>query len=360
MSEIDLEIRNIRKTFGPVVAVDDASLTIEKGQIVSFLGPSGCGKSTLLNIISGFIEPDAGEVRLAGEIISHLPPNRRKTSMVFQHFALFPHMTVTANIRYGLEAGGMPDHTIRERVSEMVSLLKLNGLEGRYPGELSGGQRQRVAIARALAVRPKVLLLDEALSALDKNLREEMQIELTLLLRALDITTILVTHDQREAFAVSDRIALMDRGRIVQYGSPQDVYGSPATDFVFKFLGSANCIPGYVRSDSAAGPLALTDTGIRVEGRVENGRFADHDPVDLYVRSEDIRLSSAPTSVHVSHPGEVKLVTFLGSVYRYVVDFDGMQIVADRPTGAENYAIGEKIYFDFRPKDCHVVARSVG
>ena len=241
--EIDLDIRSVCKRYGGLAAVDNASLSIRKGEIISFLGPSGCGKSTLLNMIAGFVDPDEGDIALRGRSLVNVPPHKRETGMVFQHYALFPHMRVAGNIAYGLEARNQPAALIRERVARMMSLLKLDGFEDRFPGELSGGQRQRVAVARALAVQPKVLLLDEALSALDKNLREEMQIELSLLLRKLEITTIMVTHDQAEAMALADRIAVMSDGRIEQLAAPRELYRQPRTAMVARFVGSGMVFP---------------------------------------------------------------------------------------------------------------------
>ncbi|WP_188052346.1 ABC transporter ATP-binding protein [Aureimonas fodinaquatilis] len=341
------------KRFGSLYAVNNSSLAIHKGEIISFLGPSGCGKSTLLNMIAGFIQPDAGDIRLAGRSIVDLPPNKRETGMVFQHYALFPHMTVKANIAYGLEARGQPAALIKERVSTMLSLLKLDSFGDRYPAELSGGQRQRVAVARALAPRPKVLLLDEALSALDKNLREEMQIELSLLLRQLQITTIMVTHDQAEAFAVSDRIAIMEQGHIVQVGTPEDVYRNPASSFVLRFLGSANEIPALLQAAGSSSLDAVAPTGLYVTGAQGGGKAGD--ATAIFLRSEDIRLSAQPTELHRSNPGRITLVTFLGSISRFVIDLSGIQIVADYPTDFRSLAVGDAVYLDVAPGNIRVM-----
>lgn len=350
--DVDLEIRNVSKVFGAVRAVDNANLAIRRGEMIAFLGPSGCGKSTLLNIIAGFIEPDEGEIWLRGRLLNNVPPSHRETGLVFQHYALFPHMRVAENIGYGLAARRQPAATIRERVAEMISLLKLQGLENRYPAELSGGQRQRVAVARSLAVRPQVLLLDEALSALDKNLREEMQIELSLLLRQLQITTILVTHDQREAFAVGDRIIVMDRGHIVQIGTPQEVYLQPKSSFVLKFLGSANALKGRVAA-----------TGSNLEAQLESGiimpapsGLAAGANVVAYVRSESVKLSTAPTGIHKTKPGTVKLETFLGSIRRYVVELGAEQVVADCTPQDATFAAGTPVFVDFDAADAHVLS----
>lgn len=356
---VDLDIRGVAKRFGDVQAVGDGTLSLRRGELLSFLGPSGCGKSTLLNIIAGFETPDVGEVWLRGKRLDTLPPNRRPVAMVFQHYALFPHMRVADNIAYGLRARREPADTISERISEMVDMLKLDGLERRYPSELSGGQRQRVAIARALAVRPELLLLDEALSALDKNLREEMQIELTLLLRRLGITTILVTHDQREAFSVGDRVAVMEAGDIVQVGTPEEVYSRPRSRFVVEFLGSTSRFPVSEASElTADGMVAITSPlGIALRCPAPSAPNVYRQALYAYIRSEDISLAPKPTEVHGESPATVRLITFLGSVRRCVLDLGGHQVVADlAPSGyAATIAIGDRCYLDFPPDSCHLI-----
>jgi ABC-type Fe3+/spermidine/putrescine transport system ATPase subunit len=341
--EFDLEIRNVSKRYESLHAVNNSSLSIRKGEIISFLGPSGCGKSTLLNMIAGFVTPDAGDIRLAGQSLIDLPPHRRETGMVFQHYALFPHMTVKDNIAYGLEARRQPAALIKERVHTMLLLLKLDSFGDRYPAELSGGQRQRVAVARALAPQPKVLLLDEALSALDKNLREEMQIELSLLLRRLQITTIMVTHDQAEAFAISDRIAIMEAGHIVQVGTPEDVYRNPVSSFALRFLGSANELPATLEKTPSGTTDAVAQSGVRASN-IDAGNHGNK--ASIFIRSEDIRLSPRPTLAHPEKPGKITLVTFLGSISRYVIDLDGLQIVADYPADFKALTVGDEVYLD--------------
>ena len=352
---VDLVLRNVRKQFGAVLAVDRCSLEVCRGEIIALLGPSGCGKTTLLNIIAGFERPDEGTLALRGRDIMEVPPNRRETGMVFQHFALFPHMTVSANVGYGLRARHLPRAEIDARVGEALALLKLSGLGERYPQALSGGQRQRVAVARALAIRPQMLLLDEALSALDKNLREEMQIELSLLLRRLDITAILVTHDQHEAFSVADRIAVMDSGRIVQIGSAREIYLQPRSSFVFKFLGSVNTLAGTLQGSGA-------EARVVVPGGIA---FAPAEPaaapgtaVRIYLRAGDILLSPTPSAVHCDSPAKVLLETFLGATRRYVVDLAGNQVVVDRPAQRDDpdLGAGKYVYLDFAPKAAHLLA----
>jgi ABC-type Fe3+/spermidine/putrescine transport system ATPase subunit len=342
-----LELHAVSKSFGAIEAVQDCSFSVTTGETMALLGPSGCGKSTLLNLIAGFHRQDRGTIRIDGRVADYQPPHLRETGMVFQHYALFPHLRVYDNIAYGLKSRRLPKREREERVHELVAMLKLEGLERRFPAELSGGQKQRVAVARALAIRPKLLLLDEAFSALDKNLREAMQVELTLLLRRLQITAIIVTHDQREAFTVADRIAVMDRGRIVQVGAPAEVYRSPSSPYVIEFLGSANRLIG----EGANGSLK-TDIGvalpINAKGRVQ-----------IYVRAENIKLSRGPTRVHAINPGRVELATFLGSIQRYLVACGDMAVVCETPAALdEAFRVGEQVYLDIDPSRCTLLAET--
>jgi len=340
-----LEIRGVSKSFGTIAAVRNCTLKVQRGEIVALLGPSGCGKSTLLGLIAGFHRQDSGTIFIDGRVADALPPNLRETSKVFQHYALFPHLRVFDNIAYGLRSRKLPVQEIESRVAELVSMLKLDGLERRFPAELSGGQMQRVAVARALAVRPKLLLLDEAFSALDKNLRESMQLELTLLLRRLHITTVHVTHDQREAFTVADRIAVMQSGSILQVGTPQDLYRVPRTSFIMEFLGTANRIAARPGADG----LVVTDIGVSLPLKATS-------TVRIYLRAEDTGLSRSPTAAHPAKPGRVELATFLGSTQRYVVSWSGAQIVSEQPSGThEPFRVGEAVYLDLDPARCTLV-----
>jgi putative spermidine/putrescine transport system ATP-binding protein len=261
---VGLALDAITHRFGATVAVERVSLAVEPGEIVALLGPSGCGKTTLLRIVSGLLRQSAGHVRIGGDVVDDLLPNARGAGIVFQNYALFPHMTVDANVAYGLRARGAPRREIAETVARMLTLVRMEGFERRLPRELSGGQQQRVALARTLAVRPKVLLLDEPFGALDKNLRLDMQIEVKRLQRELDITTIMVTHDQEEALSLADRIAVMSRGHVEQFASPEDIYDRPASLFVATFVGTANIVPGKLFGKQG-----------RVCVRPEHLRFAD-------------------------------------------------------------------------------------
>ena len=346
-----LELRAIGKRFGPVRALDDCSLGLARGEILALLGPSGCGKSTLLGVIAGFERPEQGDVLVEGRSVLDLPPHRRNLGVVFQSYALFPHLTVRANIGYGLRARRVPAPEATARIAECLELLQLGGLADRYPAELSGGQRQRVAVARALAPRPDLLLLDEPFSALDRNLREATQLELSLLLRRLGITTILVTHDQREAFALADRVAVMSGGRVVQLGTPEAVYRRPATAFVHDFLGAGTRLPATAQGDGRIASLS----GIAFDLPPGAGPFGA-EPLTLLLRSEEVGLARAPTAVHAGPPGRVVLATFLGGVERCVVDLEGRQVVADLPPATAGWRAGDAAFLDFSPARCMVVA----
>ncbi len=352
--EIELEVSGVSKNYGQVRALERLNLSMHRGEILALLGPSGCGKSTLLNMIAGFEPIEDGTIRLRGLTLNEIPPHRRDVAMVFQSYALFPHMTVAENIAYGLHPRKVDRASIRARVGEMASLLKLDPLLARYPSQLSGGQRQRVAIARALAVRPQMLLLDEAFSALDRNLREEMQLELSLLLRRLHLSTILVTHDQREAFSLADRIAVMEAGRIGQVGTPRELYERPETDHVLRFLGTTNAIKAEVVSRDGemhlqAGGIVFKSPGEQPSG---GGKAI------VYLRTEDIDLSTQPTRVHPATPASVVLVTFLGAQERVVVAVDGQELLVERPAtrGGGTLNPNQDVFLDFQPSRCRIAA----
>jgi putative spermidine/putrescine transport system ATP-binding protein len=281
----------VSKRFGTVVALHDISLAITRGEFVTLLGPSGCGKTTVLNLIAGFFSPDGGEIRIGGERVNDVPPYQREAGMMFQNYALFPHTTVGANIAYGLKARHVPAPEIARRVGDALTLVRLSGYEDRKPRELSGGQQQRVALARALVINPKVLLLDEPFSALDKNLRASMQVELREIQRTLGVTTVFVTHDQSEALSLSDRIAVMSEGRICQVGSPEEIYRRPRERFVASFVGDANVLRGRLeRIDGAQAIAAVGALRIAVPSGPLAGVAASA-PVDLFFRPEQLLLT---------------------------------------------------------------------
>jgi ABC-type Fe3+/spermidine/putrescine transport system ATPase subunit len=353
----ELALDGVSKSFDGVKAVDECDLVLQRGEIVALLGASGCGKSTLLNMIAGFATPDRGTITLRGKIINAIPPHRRNVAMVFQHYAMFPHLTVADNIAYGLRARRLQSSEIRARVAEMAALLQLGGLERRYPAQLSGGQRQRVAVARALAVRPDMLLLDEAFSALDRNLREDMQLELSLLLRRLTVTTVLVTHDQREAFALADRVAVMQAGRIAQIGTPEDVYRQPTSSSVLRFLGATNRFVGRLSGRGEHARLAIAPAIAFTPPPATVGPVSEGD-VLLDIRAEDITLSISPTPIHAAEPATVMLRKFLGAQERIVVMLGAWQVVVDRPAqialNRAPLAAQEQVYLDFDPATCRL------
>jgi len=312
-----LRLEDISHRFGDVLAVRDINLDIAGGELVALLGPSGCGKSTLLRIVSGFIRQSSGRVLFDGEPVDHLPPSRRGAGIVFQNYALFPHMTVAENVAYGLEAQKWPRRRIGPRVAEMLALVHMSEFAARKPRQLSGGQQQRVALARCLATDPKVLLLDEPFGALDKNLRLDMQIEVKRLQREYGITTILVTHDQEEALSMADRIAVMARGSIEQVSSPTEIYDRPQTLFVNQFVGSANVVAGELMraQDGVAVVRVPGGAVLKVE---ETAELAAGAPVLVSVRPEQLRLEAAPGEGRIA--GVVKAVMPLGPHVVYEVE----------------------------------------
>jgi putative spermidine/putrescine transport system ATP-binding protein len=312
-----LRLEDISHRFGDVLAVRDINLDIAGGELVALLGPSGCGKSTLLRIVSGFIRQSSGRVLFDGEPVDHLPPSRRGAGIVFQNYALFPHMTVAENVAYGLEAQKWARRRIAPRVAEMLALVHMSEFTGRKPRQLSGGQQQRVALARCLATDPKVLLLDEPFGALDKNLRLDMQIEVKRLQREYGITTILVTHDQEEALSMADRIAVMARGSIEQVSSPTEIYDRPKTLFVNQFVGSANVIAGeFMRAQDGVAAVRVGEGALlKVE---ETPQLTAGAPVLVSVRPEQLRLDAVPGEGRIA--GVVKAVMPLGPHVVYEVE----------------------------------------
>jgi putative spermidine/putrescine transport system ATP-binding protein/spermidine/putrescine transport system ATP-binding protein len=340
---LDVLLCDVTRSFGKVRAVDDLSLEIPRGMFLSLLGPSGCGKTTTLRLIAGFEQPDRGDVFIRGRRVNDVPPYRRDFSMVFQNFALFPHMSVAENVAFGLRMRGVARADRDLRAAEALRLVHLAGFEDRYPRQLSGGQQQRVALARAIVIRPAVLLLDEPLGSLDKKLREEMQVELRQLQRALGITTVFVTHDQEEALTLSDRVAVMHGGRIEQMGTPRELYERPATDFVANFLGATNLFAGRVAAH--AGGDALVEIG---PARLPLGgaqALAVGEAVRVAVRPEKIRLLSAGAAGGL--PARVRHVVYLGATTHLYLDGpDGAPILVHlQNTSAEAaaYAPGDPV-----------------
>jgi putative spermidine/putrescine transport system ATP-binding protein len=317
-----LELIHLTKRFENVTAVHDVNLSVERGEFVSLLGPSGCGKTTTLRMIAGFERPTVGRILLDGEDITALPPNRRHIGMVFQSYALFPHMTVAQNIAFGLQMRKLPSREIEERVRQMLALVHLEDLKDRYPHQLSGGQQQRVALARALAIEPRVLLLDEPLSALDAKIRMELRIEIRRVQRQLGITTIYVTHDQEEALSISDRVVVMNQGQIGQIGTPLEIYNSPQTPFVASFVGHLNLLP-VDRLDMETGIAWVAGQPVRLSSPLQEKRAAMH----LAIRPEELQLGAIEG--YNCLRGRVSHVLFLGSVVRLQVDVGGSSLSID-------------------------------
>ena len=325
----EVVVDGLVKRFGEVTAVDNVSLTIHTGELLSLLGPSGCGKTTTLMCIAGLERPDQGRILAAGEALTDagrrlfLPPERRNLGMVFQSYALWPHMTVADNVAYGLRTRRAPEADIRKRVEDALSLVQLQGLGGRFPHQLSGGQQQRVALARALVYQPRILLLDEPLSNLDAKLREQARVWLRELQQRLRITTIYVTHDQTEALSLSDRIAVMSRGRIVQLGPPREIYEHPADSFVADFIGQASFLPGEV---------AASD-GDRVRVRLRNGQVLEALSARRWEIGSGVLMAIRPERVQPADglsgnilSGTIRSHLYLGARHQYVVDIGDLEL----------------------------------
>ena len=349
-----LSLKNVTKVFAgrggdaEVVAVDDASLEIAEGELVTFLGPSGCGKTTTLRMIAGFEFPTDGEIYLDGNNINDLPPHKRDMSMVFQSYAIFPHLNVFENIAYGLKVKRFSRMEIEERVASVLELVALTGLENRAPNQLSGGQQQRVALARALVMEPKVLLMDEPLSNLDAKLREQMRSEIRRIQQVLGITSVYVTHDQVEAMTISDRIVVMNEGRIDQVGTPSDTYRHPRSRFVADFIGRANFIEGVVRSQ-LDGKVVIEMLGQRLTVDAAGDNYEINTDVTVVVRPEMMELNSA--SNHVD--GTVRRASYLGDVVEYDVEVQGrlLALVENDPRHLVIHDVGETVGIGFL-EDC--------
>jgi iron(III) transport system ATP-binding protein len=349
-----VELRGLTKHYGNLAVVDDVSLRVEHGLLVCLLGPSGCGKTTTLRLIAGFVEPSAGEIAVGDRVVSSpartLPPEQRNMSMIFQSYALWPHMTVTENVAYGLKLRKLDRALIAQKVSAILATTKLEALADRYPGELSGGQQQRVALARALIVEPETLLLDEPLSNLDANLREEMRFEVRRLHDEYRYTTIYVTHDQSEAMTTADLIAVMNHGKIEQAGSPEEIYNRPRSEFVARFIGSSNILKGE----------ALDADHIEVAGvalRCTGDPLKAGSPTAISVRQHEITLSSAQPAPGAPNaiPATVVRHVFLGNSRDYMVELaDGAQLRV--VTSAEHSVPqGDKVWLHLPPQRCRVL-----
>ena len=327
-----ITIDSITKSFGDVAAVDDVSLIIQPNEFFALLGPSGCGKTTLLRMIAGFERPSSGHLTIDGEDMTAVQPNRRPVNMVFQSYAVFPHMSVTDNVAYGLVVTGVPKADIDPRVEEALKMVRLEGYGARKPNQLSGGQRQRVALARALIKRPKVLLLDEPLSALDRKLREEMQLELVRLQKEVGITFVIVTHDQEEALSMADRIAVMDRGKLLQVAPPSELYDHPNCRMVADFIGKTNFFGGRAE-DVTDGRLRVVTDDLGELHLPDDGHGTG--PVQIAVRPEKLEIShDRPEGADVALSGTVDQQAFFGEAsHIYVRLSSDRRLVCHRPHG---------------------------
>ena len=358
MSVGQITLTSLTKQFGDTVAVDDVSLQIEGGEFFSLLGPSGCGKTTTLNIIGGFVYPTTGDVRINGEIMAEMPPYRRPVNTVFQNYALFPHKTVAQNIAFGLQMKKTAKSEISDAVERSLDLIQLPGYGDRKPSELSGGERQRVALARALINEPTILLLDEPLSALDLKLRKQMQLELKALQRKVGITFVYVTHDQGEALALSDRIAVMNNGKILQVGTPSEIYDSPQNRFVADFIGTSNFLEGTLVSENE---IALTtEPPLKIVSTL-NSDVPINTLVTVAIRPErfDLRttpLADVPNFLH----GVIQDESYLGTTLQYTVqtDYPTPLIAHQQNTGAKDtyrFQRGDTVYLQWTPENAIVL-----
>ncbi len=342
-----LEIRNLTKSFDGQHAVDDVNLTIYKGEIFALLGASGCGKSTLLRMLAGFESPTSGQIMLDGQDLSHVPPYQRPINMMFQSYALFPHMTVEQNIAFGLKQDRLPKGEIATRVAEMLTLVHMQEYAKRKPHQLSGGQRQRVALARSLAKRPKLLLLDEPMGALDKKLRDRMQLEVVDILERVGATCVMVTHDQEEAMTMAGRIAIMNRGKFVQIGEPEEIYEHPTTRYSAEFIGSVNLFEGLLRERQADG-LIIDSPGLIHPLKVDSdASVTDGVPVHVALRPEKVMLcEEVPADGCNFAVGEVVHIAYLGDLSIYHVRLRSGQMISAQLQNAHRFRKGAPTWGD--------------
>jgi putative spermidine/putrescine transport system ATP-binding protein len=358
----DLELRQVTKAYRGTTAVDRVSFEVAPRSFFSLLGPSGCGKTTLLRLIAGFLAPDAGEVRIRDEVVNQLPPYRRNTAMVFQNYALFPHMTVEQNVAFGLRYRMPQARDEARRVGEALELVLMSGSERKYPAQLSGGQQQRVALARAIVTQPALLLLDEPLSNLDLRLRQGMRRELRRLQKELQITTIYVTHDQAEAFSMSDSIGVMSAGNLLQVGTPADIFRRPADSFVVTFIGDTNHFSGRVTEVSGTGIQIRTTEGLKMTCTAPSPDFTPGQTVELYFREELVNLRDSPGGPN-AFPAVIDHVLNLGSLLTISAKVGAASTIRSTvPATAENWQRqpGDKVVLQVAEADVVVLPAKDG
>jgi spermidine/putrescine ABC transporter ATP-binding subunit len=340
-------LRNVSRRYGSSIAVHPTDLEVNEGELLTLLGPSGCGKTTTLRMVAGFIAPTTGRILIGADDVTDLPPNKRQIGMVFQEYALFPHLTIADNIGFGLRERGVPRRTVSKRVTELLDLIQLPEIADRYPGQISGGQQQRVALARAIAHPPRVLLMDEPLGALDLKMRETMQIELRRIQKALGITTIYVTHDQIEAMTLSDSIAVMSSGRVIQRGTAQEIYDRPATRFVADFVGQINFLEGSVAGrDGEWDVMRVRDKSLRLPRQITAAT-----QVTLGIRPQNLLISAsnAHADGHNQLPGIVTGCVFNGNLCQFRVAIEGMEWSVETRPGDHDLPEGTPVFVSWQP-----------
>jgi iron(III) transport system ATP-binding protein len=358
MKQDYLVLKNLVKIFGSrkdaVIAVDKVNLEVKEGELVTLLGPSGCGKTTALRMISGFELPTSGKIFIDGEEVTTTPPNQRPTTMVFQNYALFPHMNVYQNIAYGLKIHREKEKNIRERTEAIMDLVGLKGLNNRSPAQLSGGQQQRVSLARSLIMEPKVLLLDEPLSNLDAKMRVSTRIEIRKLQQRIGITSIYVTHDQEEAMTLSDRVVIMRYGQIQQIGTPQEIYTHPVNYFVADFIGKANFLGGRVVNIVSQNEIEVDIKGIKYKVYISKNTFSEGDRIFLIIRPESVELEPKKSDAII---GIISQVIYLGSrmVYEIEVDKNLLTVEITNPQEHKIYSKGEEVSVILKEKSLHII-----
>lgn len=358
MKQDYLVLKDLVKIFGSrkdtVIAVDKVNLEVKEGELVTLLGPSGCGKTTALRMISGFELPTSGKIFIDGEEVTTTPPNQRPTTMVFQNYALFPHMTVYQNIAYGLKIHREKEKNIRERTETIMNLVGLKGLNNRSPAQLSGGQQQRVSLARSLIMEPKVLLLDEPLSNLDAKMRVSTRLEIRKLQQRIGITSIYVTHDQEEAMTLSDRVVIMRYGQIQQIGTPQEIYTHPVNYFVADFIGKANFLGGKVANIVSQNEIEVDIKGVKYKVYISKNTFSEGDRIFLIIRPESVELEPKKSDAIT---GIISQVIYLGSrmVYEIEVDKNLLTVEITNPQEHKIYSKGEEVSVILKEKSLHII-----